>query len=121
MADPISRKLRGFGAKIGAPPELLLNWVGPRVDSKETQGLFSKAAGAKGYLLIWTDGSGSDGSDAFRFGRSDLNAVDRTVRSKRWIGWSDLHGESGPLDLDLTARVEGVHDLISHIDLGLGG
>jgi hypothetical protein len=51
-ADPKPRKLRGFGAKIGAQLELLLNWVGPRVDSKETQGLFSKAARAKGYLLI---------------------------------------------------------------------
>jgi hypothetical protein len=27
-------------------------------------------------------------------------------------GRSDLSGESGPLDLDLTARVEGVRDLI---------
>jgi hypothetical protein len=72
-ADQNSRKLRGFGAKTGAQLELLLNWVGPRVDSKETQGLFSKAARAKGYLLIWTVGSGSDGSGELRFGRSDMN------------------------------------------------
>jgi hypothetical protein len=58
-AEPKSRKLRGFGAKIGAQLELLLNGGGLRVDSKETQGLFSKIARPKGYLLIWAVGSGS--------------------------------------------------------------
>jgi hypothetical protein len=84
-ADPKFRKLRGFGAKIGAQLELFLNWVGPRVVSKETQGFFNKTARPKGYLLIWTVGSGSDGSDAFQCGRSDLNGGVRTVRSARQI------------------------------------
>jgi hypothetical protein len=73
MADPKSRKLRGFGAKTGAQLELLLNQRGLRVDFKETQGLFSKTAWLKRYLLIWAVRSGLDGSDAFQFGRSDLN------------------------------------------------
>jgi hypothetical protein len=59
MADPKSRKLRGFGAKTRAQLELLLNGGGLRVDSKETHGLFSKTARPKGYLLIWAIGSGS--------------------------------------------------------------
>jgi hypothetical protein len=65
-----------------------LNWVGPRVGFKETQGLFGKVARAKGYLLIWTIGSGSDGSGEFRFGRSDL------------------HGE-GPDGLTWTVKMDG--------------
>jgi hypothetical protein len=87
--NPKSRKLRGFGAKTGAPLELLLNWVGPWVGFKETQGLFSKAARAKGYLLIWTVGSGSDGSDAFQFGRSDLNGggPDNPICTADLIRW----------------------------------
>jgi hypothetical protein len=32
MADPISGKLKGFGVKTRAYLELLLNWVGLRVD-----------------------------------------------------------------------------------------
>jgi hypothetical protein len=59
MANPKSRKLRGFGAKIGAQPELLLNGGGLRFDSKATQGLFTKTTRPKGYLLIWAVGSGS--------------------------------------------------------------
>jgi hypothetical protein len=51
-ADPKFRKLRGFGAKIGAQLELFLNWVGLRVDSQETQGLFNKSAGVNRYLLF---------------------------------------------------------------------
>jgi hypothetical protein len=73
MADPISGKLRGFGAKIGAQLELLLNGGGLRVDSERTQGLFNKTARLKRYLLFWAVGSGSDGSGEFRFGRSDLH------------------------------------------------
>jgi hypothetical protein len=57
------RKLRGFGAKTGAQLELFLNWVGPRVDSQETQRLFNKSAGANRYLLFWATGSRSDGSE----------------------------------------------------------
>jgi hypothetical protein len=57
--NPKSRKFRGFGAKTGAQLELVLNGGGLRVDSKETQGLFSKIARPKGYLLIWVVGSGS--------------------------------------------------------------
>jgi hypothetical protein len=75
MADPKSRKLRVFGSKIGAQLELLLNWVGPRVDSKETQGLFNKTAMAEGVssnlgCRIWIR-------------RSDLNGGVWTVRSER--------------------------------------
>jgi hypothetical protein len=61
--DPKSRKLRGFGAKTGAHLELFLNWVGPRVDSKETQGLFNKNTRANRYLLTRAVRSGSSGSD----------------------------------------------------------
>jgi hypothetical protein len=50
--DPKSRNLRGFGAKIGAQLELLLNGGGLQVDSKETQGLFHKSAGANRYAWI---------------------------------------------------------------------
>jgi hypothetical protein len=46
MAGSISKKLRGLNAKNRAYLELLSNGVGLRVDSKETQGLFSKAARA---------------------------------------------------------------------------
>jgi hypothetical protein len=80
--------------------EFLLNRGGLRVDSQETQGLFNKIARLKGYLLIWTVGSRSDDSDTFQFGWSDLNSGGP--------GWSDLHGRSDPLDLDLTAWFEGV-------------
>jgi hypothetical protein len=61
--DPKTRKLRGFGAKTGAQLELFLNWVGPRVVFGKAQGLFSKTARPKGYLLIWATGSRSNGSD----------------------------------------------------------
>jgi hypothetical protein len=63
MAGPKSRKLRGFGAKIGAQLELFLNSRGLRVDFKETQGLFSKTVCLKRYLLIWAVRYGSDSSD----------------------------------------------------------
>jgi hypothetical protein len=62
-ADPKTRKLRGFGAKIGAQLELFLNSVGPRVVFGKTQGLFSRTAMPKGYLLIWATGSKSNSSD----------------------------------------------------------
>jgi hypothetical protein len=62
--------------------EFLLNRGGLQVNFKETQGLFNKNAGPNWYFLIWAVGSRSDDSDAFRFGRSDLNSgVVRTVRS----------------------------------------
>jgi hypothetical protein len=80
--------------------EFLLNRGGLRVDFKETQGLYNKNASPNGYLLIWAVGSRSDDLDAFRFGRSNLN--------NGGSGRSDLHGRSDPLDLDLTARFEGV-------------
>jgi hypothetical protein len=50
MAGSISKKLRGLNAKNRAYLELLLNGGGLRVDSKETQGLFSKAARANWYF-----------------------------------------------------------------------
>jgi hypothetical protein len=46
--DPKTRKLKGFGAKIGAQLELFLNSVGPRVVFWKAQGLFSKTAKPKG-------------------------------------------------------------------------
>ena len=52
MAGSISRKLRGVRAKIWADLELILNWLGRRVDFKETEGFFSKITRAKGYLQI---------------------------------------------------------------------
>jgi hypothetical protein len=71
----ISKELRGLNAKNRAYLELLLNRGGLRVDSKETQGLFSKTAWLKRYLLFWAVGSGSNGSDAFWFGQSNLNGT----------------------------------------------
>jgi hypothetical protein len=61
--DPKTRKLRVFGAKTVAQLELFLNWVGPRVVLGKAQGLFSKTARPKGYLLIWATGSKSKGLD----------------------------------------------------------
>jgi len=43
--------------------EIFLNAPGPRVYSSKTQGLFRKFARPKGYVLIWTLGSVSDGSE----------------------------------------------------------
>jgi hypothetical protein len=73
--------------------ELLLNWVGLRVDTKETQGPFNKTARPKGYLLIWEVGFRSDDLDAFQFGWSDLNSGG-SGRSDLTAGYgrSDLHG-----------------------------
>jgi hypothetical protein len=76
MVGSISKKLRGLNAKNRAYLELLLNGGGLRVDSKETQGLFSKAARPKGVTSnlgrwIWIG----------RFGR----VPDRTVRYERRV------------------------------------
>jgi hypothetical protein len=68
--DPKFRKLKGFGAKIGAQLGLFLNWVGPRFDSQEAQGLFNNSAGANRYLLFWATGSRSDSLE--RSGTRDL-------------------------------------------------
>jgi hypothetical protein len=61
MMVSISGKCRGLNAKNWAHMELLLNWKGRWVDFQKLQGLFSKTARPKGYLLIWAIGSGSDG------------------------------------------------------------
>ena len=50
MAGSISRKLRGVRAKFWADLEIILNWLGWRVDFKEVEGLFSKNVRAKGYV-----------------------------------------------------------------------
>ena len=50
MAGSISRKLRGVRAKFWADLEIILNWLGRRVDFKEVGGLFSKNVRAKGYV-----------------------------------------------------------------------
>jgi hypothetical protein len=71
-----------------------LNGGGLRVDSKEAQGLFNKTATAEGLSSNLAVGSGSDGSGAFRFRRSDLNSVVRTVRS----------GSDGPIWLGARGR-----------------
>jgi hypothetical protein len=67
-----------------------LNGGGLRVDSKEAHGLFNKTATAEGLSSNLAVGSGSDGSGAFQFGRSDPNSVVRTVRS----GWARGDGGS---------------------------
>jgi hypothetical protein len=57
---------------------------------RKLRGSLTKLPRLKGYLLIYAVGSGSDGSGAFRFGRSDLNGAVRTVRSGSdgliWLG-----------------------------------
>ena len=63
MAGSKTRKLRGLNAKNRADLELLLNWCGLRVNSRKVQGLFSKTARPKGYLLIWVAYDGSDGQE----------------------------------------------------------
>jgi hypothetical protein len=56
---------------------------------EKRRGSLTKQPRLKGYLLFWAVGSGSDGSGAFRFGRSDLNGGNgrfdlvRTVRSRK--------------------------------------
>ena len=52
MASSISRKLRGVRAKFWADLELILNWLGRRVDFKEAQGLFSKVSRPNWYARI---------------------------------------------------------------------
>jgi hypothetical protein len=99
-----------------------LNWVGPRVGFKKTQGLFSKIARLKRYFLIWAVRSGSDGSNTFQFGRSDLNGGG--PYGPIWIAKTNgpiWTMESGLLDLDRRAGIEGVRDLISRVDLGSDG
>jgi hypothetical protein len=105
-----------------------LNWVGARVGLKETQRVFSKAARAKGYLLIWTVGSGSNGSGEFRFGRSDQHGEgpDGPIWTAKmdgpiWIGRSDLNDGIGSVGSRSEGRIEGVRNLISRVDLGSGG
>jgi hypothetical protein len=44
MAGSISKELRGLNDKNSTNLQIILNEGGLRVDSKETQGLFSKAA-----------------------------------------------------------------------------
>ena len=61
MAGSKTGKLRGLNTKNRADLELLLNWRGLRVNFRKVQGLFSKTARPKGYLLIWVAYVGSDG------------------------------------------------------------
>ena len=56
-------KLMGLNAKNRADLELLLNWRGLRVNSRKVQGLFSKIARPKGYILILVAYAGSDGQE----------------------------------------------------------
>ena len=51
-AGSISRKLRGVRAKFWVDLELILNWLGRRVDFKEAQGLFSKVSRQNRYARI---------------------------------------------------------------------
>ena len=52
MAGLKTGKLRGLNAKNRAYLELLLNWIGLRVDSRKVQGLFNKKARPNRYVRI---------------------------------------------------------------------
>jgi hypothetical protein len=71
MAGSIPKKLRGENAKNRTKLEILLYWLGPRVDSQKVQGLFSKKSRPKGYAQISAVGSRSSGSD-LKGARSNL-------------------------------------------------
>ena len=84
IADLKTRKLRGFGVRNWADLELLLNWLGLRVDSGKAQGLFSKTARLKRYLRISAVGSRSDGSD--RTGTRTNPTRPKQIGRIRWKG-----------------------------------
>ena len=71
MAGSNLGKLKGVRAKFWADLELVLNKAGPRVESRETRGLFCKVAGTDRYL-------GSVDLGLVCFGPSD---EDRAVQS----------------------------------------
>ena len=50
MAGSNLGTLKGVRAKFWADLELVLNKAGPRVESRETRGLFCRVAGADRYL-----------------------------------------------------------------------
>ena len=64
-------KLGGLNAKNRADLELLFNWRGLQVNSRKVQGLFSKTARPKWYLLIWVAYAGSDGQERLGGRRSN--------------------------------------------------
>jgi hypothetical protein len=79
-----------------------LNWVGLRVDSKETQGLFSKIATAEGVSSnlgrrIWI---GWFGRIPVQTVRSEWRGSDGPI----WIERSDLVGRTGTVGLHGGAR-----------------
>ena len=57
------KKLRGFGEKFWAKLQLILNNSGPRVESGNSQGLFSKKFRPNRYPRTRVTGSGSNGLD----------------------------------------------------------
>ena len=60
--------LRGLNTKNRADLELFLNWLGLRIDFKETQGLFGKTAGRSGIYV---------------YGPSDQDPVDQIEPVRR--------------------------------------
>jgi hypothetical protein len=85
MAGSISKKLGGLNAKKQGSSGITFERGGLRVDSKETQGLFNKSAGANRYLLIWATGSRSNSSK--RSGTRDLiSRIDLGSGGSGWVG-----------------------------------
>ena len=60
-----------------------MNRLGPRVVFKRVQGLLSKSARLKGYLLIWTVGLRSGGSDLIGFSSNPVRP--RPIVGLRYI------------------------------------